>query len=323
VKPLPESNKPADFSGAVGKFTFKVVPSRTTIKAGESLDLEVSVAGSGNLKLFTLPKPVVPSAFEMYDPEHKENVSTPLSGMTGKILDKYAIIPQFKGKYAIKPMSFTYFDLNTKSYKTVTSPEIMVTVLDGPMEAVSSGTPDGTVADSNKKLVTSSEQFEFIKLKTELEPMDSKGFFGSTLFYILTLLPLLGIPLLILLKRRNDSMANDVTGNKIRLSNKLAKKYLSEAQKEIQNKEPFYIALEKALHNFLKAKLNLETSEMSKDKIRELLASKNVNSETVASFITLTENCEFARYAPTSSVAIQQDYDKAVAILSDLEKQIV
>jgi hypothetical protein len=118
-------------------------------------------------------------------------------------------------------------------------------------------------------------------------------------------------------------MANDVTGNKIRLSNKLAKKYLSEAQKEIQNKEPFYIALEKALHNFLKAKLNLETSEMSKDKIRELLASKNVNSETVASFITLTENCEFARYAPTSSVAIQQDYDKAVAILSDLEKQIV
>jgi hypothetical protein len=243
--------------------------------------------------------------------------------MTGKILDKYAIIPQFKGKYAIKPMSFTYFDLNTKSYKTVTSPEIMVTVLDGPMEAVTSGTPNGTVDDSNKKLVTSSEQFEFIKLKTELEPMDSKGFFGSTLFYILTLLPLLGIPLLILLKRRNDSMANDVTGNKIRLSNKLAKKYLSEAQKEIQNKEPFYIALEKALHNFLKAKLNLETSEMSKDKIRELLASKNVNSETVASFITLTENCEFARYAPTSSVAIQQDYDKAVAILSDLEKQIV
>jgi hypothetical protein len=323
VKPLPESNKPADFSGAVGKFAFKVVPSRTTIKAGESLDLEVSVAGSGNLKLFTLPKPVVPSAFEMYDPEHKENVSTPLSGMTGKILDKYAIIPQFKGKYAIKPMSFTYFDLNTKSYKTITSPEIMVTVLDGPMEAVTSGTPNDTVADSNKKLVTSSEQFEFIKLKTELEPMDSKGFFGSTLFYILTLLPLLGIPLLILLKRRNDSMANDVTGNKIRLSNKLAKKYLSEAQKEIQNKEPFYIALEKALHNFLKAKLNLETSEMSKDKIRELLASKNVNSETVASFITLTENCEFARYAPTSSVAIQQDYDKAVAILSDLEKQIV
>jgi hypothetical protein len=323
VKPLPESNKPADFSGAVGKFTFKVVPSRTTIKAGESLDLEVSVAGSGNLKLFTLPKPVVPSAFEMYDPEHKENVSTPLSGMTGKILDKYAIIPQFKGKYAIKPMSFTYFDLNTKGYKTITSPEIMVTVLDGPMEAVTSGTPNGTVDDSNKKLVTSSEQFEFIKLKTELEPMDSKGFFGSTLFYILTLLPLLGIPLLVLLKRRNDSMANDVTGNKIRLSNKLAKKYLSEAQKEIQNKEPFYIALEKALHNFLKAKLNLETSEMSKDKIRELLASKNVNSETVASFITLTENCEFARYAPTSSVAIQQDYDKAVAILSDLEKQIV
>lgn len=323
VKPLPEAKKPADFSGAVGKLAFKVTPSRTTIKAGESLDLEVSVAGSGNLKLFTLPKPIVPSALEMYDPEHKETVSTPLTGMTGKIIDKYAIIPQFKGKYAIKPMSFTYFDLVTKNYKTITSPEIMVTVLDGPMEAGNTGNAATAVSQNTKQPVTSSEQFEFIKLKTELEPMDSEDFFGSTLFYFLMALPLLGIPLLVLLKRKKEAMDSDVTGNRIRLSNKLAKKYLSEAQKEIQNKEPFYIALEKALHNFLKAKLNIETSEMSKDKIQELLVSKKVKSESIANFIQLTENCELARYAPTTSVAIQQDYDKAVAILSDLEKQIV
>jgi hypothetical protein len=199
----------------------------------------------------------------------------------------------------------------------------MVTVLDGPMEAGNTGNAATAVSQNTKQPVTSSEQFEFIKLKTELEPMDSKGFFGSTLFYFLMALPLLGIPLLVLLKRKKEAMDSDVTGNRIRLSNKLAKKYLSEAQKEIQNKEPFYIALEKALHNFLKAKLNIETSEMSKDKIQELLASKKVKSESIASFIQLTENCELARYAPTTSVAIQQDYDKAVAILSDLEKQIV
>ena len=76
------------------------------------------------------------------------------------------------------------------------------------------------------------------------------------------------------------------------------------------------------MHNFLKAKLNIETSEMSKDKITELLASKNANTATVTDFINLTENCEFARYTPASSGSIQQDYDKAVAIISDLEKQI-
>jgi hypothetical protein len=61
---------------------------------------------------------------------------------------------------------------------------------------------------------------------------------------------------------------------------------------------------------------------MSKDKIKEILLSKNADSETISDFITLTENCEFARYAPSTSVTIQQDYDKAVEIISNLEKQI-
>ena len=320
VKALPESGKPADFSGAVGRFVFKVTPSKTNLKSGESLDLDVSVSGAGNLKLFTLPKPIVPTALEMYDPVHNEQVSTPLSGMTGKISDKYAIIPQYKGKYPIKPMVFTYFDLGSKSYKTITSPEIMVNVLEGPMAADNAvaATPSDT-----KKAILSSAQFKFIKLKTELTSMKHKDFYGSTLFYILSVLPFLCIPVIVLFKKKKEAIDGDVAGNKIKLSNKLAKKYLSEAQKEIGNKEPFYIALEKAMHNFLKAKINIETSEMSKEKISEILLGRKANPDAIASFINLTENCEFARYAPSSSTAIQQDYDKAVAIISELEKQIV
>jgi hypothetical protein len=320
VKALPESGKPADFSGAVGRFAFKVIPSKTNLKSGESLDLDVSVSGTGNLKLFTLPKPIVPTALEMYDPVHNEQVSTPLSGMTGKISDKYAIIPQYKGKYPIKPMIFTYFDLGSQSYKTITSPEIMINVLEGPMAAdnVVAATPGDT-----KKAILSSAQFKFIKLKTELTSMKHKDFYGSTLFYTLLFLPFLCIPVIVLFKKKKEAIDGDVAGNKIKLSNKLAKKYLSEAQKEIGNKEPFYIALEKAMHNFLKAKINIETSEMSKEKISEILLERKANPNAITSFINLTENCEFARYAPSSSTAIQQDYDKAVAIISELEKQIV
>jgi hypothetical protein len=110
VKPLPEAGKPQNFSGAVGKFDFKVIPSKTNLKNGESLDLSVSVTGSGNMKLFTLPKPIVPNSLEMYDPVHTEKVNTSLAGMKGKIADSYAIIPQYKGNYPIKPMQFSYFD---------------------------------------------------------------------------------------------------------------------------------------------------------------------------------------------------------------------
>ena len=320
VKPLPEAGKPVDFSGAVGKFNFTVTPSKTNLKNGESLDLKVVASGTGNLKLFTLPKPVVPNSLEMYDPVHSEQVQTPLSGMNGRISDVYTIIPQFKGKYPIKPMSFSYFDLSTGRYKTITSPEIMITVMDGPTASSDAVAENNTGV--NKMKVTAGEQFRYIKLKTSLEKIHQKDFLGSTLFYVLLFLPLGIIPIIILLKKKKEAIDGDVVGNKIRLSNKLAKKYLSEAKNQINNKEPFYIALEKALHNFLKAKLNIETSEMSKDKIQDILLSRKALPETIQSFIRLTENCEFARYAPASSVAIQQDFDKAVMIISELEKQI-
>jgi len=318
VKPLPEKGKPEDFTGAVGKFDFKVSPSKTTLKSGESLDLNVSVVGTGNLKLFTLPKPVVPSALEMYDPVHDENVSTPLTGMTGRISDKYTIIPQYKGNYQIKPLRFTYFDLSSNSYKTIASQPITINVLDGPVSNTSSTNQNEVV----KNKVEAAKIFAYNKQQTTLKPIEKEDFLGSGLFGSLLILPFLAIPFLIIGKRRKEAAESDVVGNKIKKSNALAKKYLSDAKKHLGNKEPFYIALEKAMHNFLKAKLHIETSEMSKEKISDLLHSRGASSETITAFIRLTENCELARYAMSSETAIQQDYEKAVGIISELEKQI-
>ena len=316
VKPLPEAGKPVDFSGAVGDFDFKVTPSKTKLKHGESLDLVVSVTGKGNLKLFSLPKPVVPNALEMYDAVHSEDISTPLSGMAGKSSDSYTIIPQYRGNYPVKPMQFSYFDLSSGTYKTLHSPQIMINVLDGPTPA------DSTAAGGNKNKIAAVEEFKNIKSQTNLVTIDKEDFFGSNLFIGLLLLPFLLVPIIVLFKKKKEAMDGDISGNRIRMNNKLAKRYLSEAKKQINNKELFYIALEKAMHNFLKAKLHIETSEMSKDNIQELLLSRNAKPEAVNDFIALTENCEVARYAPSSSVTIQQDFDKAVFIISELEKQI-
>jgi hypothetical protein len=319
VKALPEAGKPADFSGAVGKFDFKVIPSKTNLKNGESLELLVSVTGNGNMKLFNLPKPIVPNSLEMYDPVHSEKVNTTLSGMSGKISDSYTIIPQFKGNYPIKPMQFSYFDLGSGTYKTISSPEIMVNVMDGPSANEPVATP---TAGTSKNIISSTEQFKFIKLKTAFVSMKEEDFFGSKTFYSLLLLPFLLLPLIIVLKKKKDVLDSDVFGNRIKMNNRLAKKYLSEAKKQINNKEAFYVALEKAMHNFLKAKLHIETSDMSKSNIQQLLASRNANAQAIIDFINLTENCELARYALTSSSTIQKDFDKAVEIISDLEKQM-
>ncbi|RBA29011.1 BatD family protein [Flavobacterium tibetense] len=316
VKPLPEKGKPESFTGAVGTFDFSVKASKTQLKAGESLDLVVTASGNGNLKLFQLPKPEFPNAFEVFDPQHKEEVNTPLTGMTGKISDTYTIIPQFKGKYTIKPQTFAYFDLSSNSYKTITSEPIEITVLEGNAVA-------GSNQNDNKKPVVKNDTFQYIKLTSYLTPINKTPFFGSNLFYGLLVAPFLLLPIIILARKKKEARDADEFGNRVRRNTKLAKKFLADAKKQMGNKVPFYLAMEKALHNFLKAKLHIETSEMSKENIQELLLNKKATEATVGQFISLMNDCEFARYTPSSEVAMQQDYNKAVEVISELEKQIV
>ena len=319
VKPLPEKGKPVNFSGAVGKFDFSVTTSKTNLNASESLQAKVQVSGKGNLKLFQLPEPVLPSSLEVYEPEFEESVRTTLSGTQGTVSNNYTVVPSFRGKYPVPSVSFTYFDPNTENYKTLTSDEIMINVKEGPM----TGNEATSVKNSTgKQSVAAGNQFNFIKLKPHLTAVGTDYFFGSTCFYLWLLLPLLLIPLAIIFRKKREAIAGDVAGNRIRRANKLARKFLSKAKKELGNKEPFYIALEKGLHNYLKAKLKIETSEFSKDKIASLLDEKEVDSSTKDGFISLLKNCEMARYSPFSKVQMKNDYDGASEVISQLDKQL-
>lgn len=321
VKPLPEKGKPIDFTGAVGNFDFKVLTSKNELNATESLQAKVEVTGSGNLKLFQLPKLNLPSSLEVYEPEHTENVRTNLDGMQGNISDSYTVVPQFKGKYPIPSISFSYFDLKTESYKTINSNEIVIDVLQGPTN--NSSNQDITTANGDKqRVVLNNSQFAFIKTKTDFTRVKPDHFFKSKAFWAALILPFLAIPLVIVFKQNKDKRDADVFGNKIRKADKLAKKYLTDARKALGEKEAFYVALEKALHNYLKAKLHIETSEFSKDKIKDLLSEKEVNQETISNFIGLLKNCELARYTPITHVEMQQDYDRAAKTISVIDKQI-
>lgn len=320
VKPLPSVGKPADFSGAVGDFSFKVTTSKTELDATESLQAKVEVRGKGNLKLFNLPKITLPSSLEVYEPEHEENVSTTTRGMQGSISDSYTIVPQYKGKYPLPSISFSYFDLETETYKRLSSEEIIINVLNGPANTNSQAS---TSSNTNVKqaVVSNNNQFAFIKTKTDLVTTHNTYFFKSKLFWSLLLAPFLVIPLVILVRRKKAIRDADVTGNKIRRADKLARKYLKGAKKQLGKKEAFYEALEKALHNYLKAKLRIETSDLSKDRIQSLLLERNVENEVVSDFIAIFENCELARYTPITNVTMQADYDKAAKTISLIDKQ--
>ncbi|WP_345275237.1 BatD family protein [Litoribaculum gwangyangense] len=320
VKPLPEVGKPLDFTGAVGDFKFDVNASKTELDATESLQLKVNVRGNGNLKLFKLPKVSLPSSLEVYEPEHNESVNTNLSGMQGSISDSYTIVPQYKGKYPIPSISFSYFDLKTETYKRLSSNEIIINVLNGP-NSNDASEGNSTSSINKQAVVFNNEQFAFIKTKTTFSSIKQNYFFKTNLFWSLLLLPFLAIPLAILIRNKKASRDADVYGNRIRKANRLARKYLTNAKKSLGKKEAFYIALEKALHNYLKAKLHIETSDLSKDIINNLLKEKQVNNQVISDFISILESCELARYTPIDSVTMQEDYDKAAKTISLIDKQ--
>jgi hypothetical protein len=262
VLPLPEQGRPSDFTGAVGSFDFQVISSKTELKASESLQAEVKISGRGNLKLFSLPELQSPSALEQYEPEQKEKVRTSTTGMSGSVSESYTLVPQFQGKYPIPPIRFTYFDPQAKTYKTLKSDEIIIDVTDGPKAT------NPTNSTPNRNLITASnDQFQFIALQTKLTPVKVPKFLGSTFYFSMLALPVFMLGVFLLFFSRRQKANSDYEGVRMRLANRMARKYLSEAKRNLDNSEAFYIALERALHNYLKAKLKMETADFSKEKI--------------------------------------------------------
>ena len=316
VSELPD-NAPSSFNGAVGDFDIELTTTKTDLNASESLQATIKISGKGNLKLFSPPSIEAPSSLEKYDPEYTENVSTNLAGMNGNISNTYTLVPQFQGKYPISSVDFTFFNTSLKKYETLKTKEIIVNVLEGPTLLTEKVDPQNSTTPSN--ILPSINQFKFIKTKPNLVNINSSSFINSTYFYIIIFLPFFIIILTVIFFKSKKITDSDLKKYKSISANKLAIKYLYEAKKNLDKKDMFYVSLEKAMHNFLKSKLSIETSDYSKERIQDLLKNRNVDDDTQKLFIRLIENCEFARYTPASNVAINKDYENAVKVISELD----
>ena len=314
VLPFPEEGKPPNFNGAVGDFSFEVKTSKNALNASESLQATVEVKGRGNLKLFSLPEMATPSALERYDPEYSEQVNTALSGMRGSIKNTYTLVPQFQGKYPIPSILFSYFDPKSKTYKTLESTDLIIDVIEGPKAAFGTANlPNpATIAVPNV-----SSSFQFIAQQTSFKPIKQIPFFGSILFFALLAFPVIIILMYFLIR----SQTPGATSIARRHNAKLAKKFLGKAKNNMSAPPAFYVSLESALHNYLKARLQIQTADFSKEKMQKLLSDKGVEEDTVVLFIQVLTNCELVRYAPSSRGSMEQDYETAVTALTQMDKQ--
>jgi hypothetical protein len=289
VLALPEKGKPDNFTGAVGSFEFKANVTKNELKSGESLQLDLIVSGKGNLKLFEIPKPNLPSNFEIYEPKHQEFINENIKGISGKIVDSYTLIPQEKGNFKVKPQYFSFFDIKSKAYKTISSEVINLDVSQGENQANVTSVSTSKLTDKSQKTAPTSG-FEFTFLQ----------FIGCV--------TLAGLALLFFLLKRNKTVVNDEAKTEIQPTKKDFS--VNDMQQFIADKEEFYQEMELKINAFLNYKFGLEKADLNKENIILKFQENQISQENTNDFIGLLQNCEKARYMPTSDGNMQKDFEK-------------
>ena len=313
VDPLPE--RPASFSGGVGKFTISAQLDKTETKANDPVSMRIIISGIGNLKLMKQPVINVPKDFDKYEPKVTDKTKLTHNGIEGSMIYDVLIVPRHQGKYEIPPVELTYFDTSENTYKTIKS--------EGFTLDVAKGSGAASVSDfSGQDLQELSKDIRYIKLgDTRQRPLDD-FFFGSTAYWIsLVILALIFITLFIVFRQRAIDNAN-VTKMRGKKANKVATKRLKQAAKLMQagKASAFYDEVLRALWGYVGDKLNIPVEQLSHDNISQKLSERSVDDDTISLFIGALDECEFERYAPGDPKGnMNKVYDKAMTAIERIE----
>ena len=322
VRPLPEEGKPDDFSGAVGNFTLHAEIDKTRLKTNEAVTLKCAISGRGNIQLIDKLNLTFPPDFETYDPKVISDIQTTASGISGNQVFEYLMIPRKPGKFTIKPVTFSYFDLEKKRYMSLSSPEFSLEVEKGAGESGAVMTYSGANKEEIKYI---GSDIRHIKDDGVHLKIAGSRFFASIGFWLLLVIPLLFFLLFLVLWRKLAARRSDTVLMKNLRATKIARKRLQKAE-EFQKsgqQDDFYIAISQSLWGYLSDKFSIPMAELSVESVHEALVLKNVNETTISQFIETLSNTEFARFAPgEKTVNMERIYNEALEIISKMEREL-
>lgn len=320
VLPLPAEDVPAGFNGAVGKYTMEAWLDKKETKANEPVTLKVKITGRGNLKLIQPPALAVTSDIEKYDPKIYDNITHEGDRVAGSRSFEYLLIPRHAGDQKIPPLAFSFYDVEKKSYVTLTSPEFALSVGKGTELA---SAPSSGLSKEDVKLI--GEDIRFIKSGAVSIARRGGSFAGSPVFFALSAAPVLAFIGFVFYQRRREKILGDVAGLRHRKARKMAQKRLVTAKDYlVQNrKEEFYGEVSRALWGYISDKLGIPPAELSLDAIRAALEGRGVKGDVVTSLSGTLEQCEFARFAPAADpLGMDTMYRQAVELISTIEGQL-
>jgi hypothetical protein len=323
VKPLPESGKPAGFSGAVGQFSLKAKINKDKVKANEAINLNMSVTGKGNISLVDVPKIQTPPDIESYDPKPSENINVTAGGVEGAKSSEVVLIPRYAGSYSVAPIEFSYFDPEKKSYITLHSPEFKISVdkSDGEPATVNGMMP----SNKRKDVAVIGSDIRYIKTSGIDLHEKNKHFFGTAVFCTGFILPFLSFLIFVFVQRKRQNDNSNLLQLKMRKATGVARKRLKKAQDfaSANQKGPFYQEVFHALYGYLSDRLCIPVSDLSKSSVTTELQKRGVSDQTTNDLLEVIDACELARYAPSASSSdLMGLYDRSILSITKLENEI-
>lgn len=320
VNALP-AGKPADFSGGVGEFNITSSINNKDLKTNDALTIKLAISGTGNLKLISNPTIKFPEDFEVYDPKVDNQVRLTREGLSGNKVIEYLAIPRHAGTFKIPGISFSYFDIRSKSYKTLKTEEYVVNIEKG------AGNADQVIANFTNKedLKVLGEDIRFIK-QGDVQVAPKGSFFYSSIgYWLLYIIPAIAFVIFFIVYRKQAAANANVAKVRTKKANKVAIKRMKLAGKLLSEnkKESFYDEVLKALWGYISDKMNIPVSRLTKDNIEEKLIKHGVDEELIRDFLNALNECEFARFAPgDENQAMDKVYSSSIEVISKMENSI-
>lgn len=320
VDPLP-AGKPVGFSGGVGEFSITSSINAKELKTNDAVTIKLIISGTGNLKLVSTPEIKFPEDFEVFDPKVDNKVRLTQEGLSGSKVIEYLAIPRHAGTYKIPGVAFSYFDINSKSYKTLNTEEYEIKVEKG------AGNADQVIANFTNKedLKVLGEDIRYIKLKDVQLRRKGNILYGSLAYWLWYIIPAIAFIIFFIIYRKQALENANVAKMRTKKANKVATKRMKLAGKLLaeNKKEAFYDEVLKALWGYISDKLNIPVSRLSKDNVEEKLRNHGVGEELIKDFLNALNECEFARFAPgDENQAMDKVYSSSIEVMSKMENSI-
>jgi len=321
VKPLPQG-KPASFNGAVGDYNMTSSITSTQLKTNDAVTVKVVISGNGNIKLVKNPAVTFPNDFDVMDPVVNNNTKASQSGVNGTKTIEYNAIPRYAGDFTIPKAEFSYFDLKTGTYKTLTTNEYQLHVVQGP--AGGGGNMPVVNATNKEDIRFLGKDIRYIR--TGAANFHKGGFFFGTFGYLLFyIIPVLLFLILFWIYRKQVAQNANIALMRTKKANKVASKRLKTAAKYLnENKtELFYDETLKAVWGYLSDKLNIPVSALTKDNVDANLIKYGASENLIQDFRNILDTAEFARFAPAQeSGKMDELYDATVQAIDKMENTI-